>query len=49
MRDNVDHRLLERFRALQRANSRTPVPQPTQKRAAAAGGRRPLPALDLRD
>ena len=48
MRDNVDYRLLERFRVQQRLNQPPAVPSAGQKKVAAAADRR-LPAIDLRD
>jgi hypothetical protein len=48
MRDNIDYRLLERFRTLQRVNE-PPTGQTEQKLVAAAASQRRLPALDLRD
>jgi hypothetical protein len=49
MRDNVDYRLLERFRTLHRVNAQPPTPQTEQKRVAAAANQARRPALDLRD
>jgi hypothetical protein len=49
MRDNVDYRLLERFRAYKRLNLQPPAPPAEQKRAAAAAHQHRLPALELRD
>jgi len=49
MRDNVDYRLLERFRAYRRLNLQPPAPPAEQKRAAAAAHQHRLPALELRD
>jgi hypothetical protein len=49
MRDNVDYRLLERFRTLQRVNAQPPASHAEQRRVVAAANRRQLPALDLRD
>jgi hypothetical protein len=49
MRDNVDYRLLERFRTYKRANLQPPAPAVEQKRAAAAAHQHRLPALELRD
>ena len=49
MRDNVDYRLLERFRAYKRLNSQPPAPPAEQKLAAAAAYQERLPALELRD
>jgi hypothetical protein len=49
MRENIDYRLLERFRTLQRVNAQPPTPQTEQKRVATAANRRQPPALDLRD
>ncbi len=50
MQDNVDYRLLERFRTKQHLNLQPPAPQPdAQKRVAAAAASRRLPAIELRD
>ncbi len=55
MRDTVDYRLLERFRAHRRLNLEPPEPQGESKRAAAGAARpahaspRRVRALDLRD
>ena len=48
MSDNVDYRLLERFRAYKRLHLQPPAPPAEQKRAAAAAGQRAL-ARELRD
>jgi hypothetical protein len=50
MQDNVDYRLLERFRAKQQLNLQPHVPRPDrQMRAAAAASSLRLPAIELRD
>jgi hypothetical protein len=50
MQDNVDYRLLERFKAHRRVNMQPPAPQPEPRRAAAAAAHpRQRPAIDLRD
>jgi hypothetical protein len=47
MRDNVDYRLVERFRAKRLLHQPPPAQQPEQKRATAEQQR--LPAIGLRD
>ena len=46
---NVDNRLLERFRMLQRLNSQPAVPQAEKRVGAAAPVSSRPPAIDLRD